>query len=498
MNKVLLMILDGVGIREEIKGNAVKLARMPNFNMIWNKYPHSLLDASGPAVGLPINQMGNSEVGHLNIGAGRIVYQPLQLINEAIKNNSFYNNDELLNAIKHSKENNSNLHIMGLLSDGGVHSHIDHFKALIKLAKINNINNLYIHIITDGRDTLPNNSYKYIEELQQTISEYNIGEIATISGRYYAMDRDNNWDRTKKYYETIVNGNSKYNKNIKELIENSYKNNILDEFIEPTIINKDGLIKDNDSIIWVNYRPDRAKQILSSLTNIEYMKQFNRIILKNLKLTTMLKISDTAIYKNAFNVIKLENTLGEYISKKGLKQLRIAETEKYAHVTYFFDGGIEKQLDNCDRVLIPSPKVATYDLKPEMSANLITDKLLEIINNYDLTILNFANGDMVGHTGNLEAAIKALEVVDNNLGKIYNKCNENKITIIIIADHGNCEQMLDENNNMLTSHTYNKVPCIITDNNYKVKDGKLADIAPTILKIMNLNKPIEMTGNELI
>ncbi len=498
MNKVMLMILDGVGMREETHGNAFKQANMPNFNMLWNKYPHSLLEASGILVGLPKEQMGNSEVGHINIGAGRIVYQPLQLITEAISNNSFFSNEVLLKAINHSKDNNSKLHIMGLLSDGGVHSHINHFIALLKLAKENNIKNLYFHIITDGRDTLPNNAYKYIKILEDSIEKYGVGKIATVSGRYYAMDRDNNWDRIDKYYKTIVNGEGNQYSNTKDLIGNSYNKNIFDEFIEPSILDKNGTISDNDSIIWVNYRPDRAWEILGSLTNKYFKKDYIRDIKNNLKLITMMKVSDNVIFENAFDVIKLNNTFGEYISNRGLKQLRIAETEKYAHVTYFFDGGIEKNLNNCDRILVNSPKVATYDLKPEMSCDLITEKLLPIINNYDVIILNFANGDMVGHTGNLNATIKALEVVDNNIGKIYNKCKENDITLMIIADHGNCEEMLDKNNNPLTCHTSNKVPCILTDNQYKLKDGKLGDVAPTLLKIIGINKPEEMTGEELI
>lgn len=497
MNKIMLMILDGVGYKKEEYGNAFKQANTPNLDYIMNKYPYSFLDASEEHVGLPSGQMGNSEVGHMNIGAGRIVFQQLQLINEYIKNGVFYNNKELLSVIEHSKKNNSKLHIMGLLSDGGVHSHIDHIKALIKMAKENGIERLYVHAITDGRDTLPDSSLKYVEELESVLSNNQIGGIASISGRYYAMDRDNNFERIKKYYDVVINGNGTKYENAKELIESNFSNKVFDEFIEPGIIDSNGTIEENDGIIWANFRPDRAWEILSSITNPTF-DSFESNKFNNIKLVTMMPVSDKVINTYAFKLDNLENTFGEHISKFGIKQLRIAETEKYAHVTYFFDGGVEKELPLCDRVLINSPKVATYDLKPEMSSYEVTERLLEVMNNYDVIILNFANGDMVGHTGVLESAKKAMEAVDYNIGLIYKKAQELGFTLLITADHGNCEEMLDQNGTVLTAHSLNKVYFIITDEKYKLKDGKLGDIAPTMLKLLNLEIPTEMTGNILI
>jgi len=496
MNKIILAILDGVGIREEIHGNAFKQAKKPNFDNLWNTYSHSELEASGTYVGLLDGQMGNSEVGHLNIGAGRVVYQPSQLINEYISDGKFFKNEELLEIINHVNNNNSKLHVMGLLSDSGVHSLMGHFYAVLKMAKDNNINNLCFHIITDGRDTPPKCTYDYIFKLEEKIKEIGLGTISTISGRYYSMDRDNNFDRIKKGYDAIVNGVGEKFTTSKELIDSNYNKDITDEFIIPGIISGQ-TIDDNDGIIWVNYRGDRTRELLYAITNPTFDK-FERKQLDNIKLVTMMPASEDIIGKHAFHLEELKNTFGEYISNKGLTQLRIAETEKYAHVTYFFDGGEEKEIKNCDRILIPSPKVATYDLKPEMSCSELTDKLLEVMDNYDVIILNYANGDMVGHTGILEAAIKSIEVMDNNLGRLYKKCQETNRLMIVTADHGNCELVLDDNNNPVTSHTTNKVPFIICDNKFKVKDGKLGDVAPTLLELINIEKPIEMTGENLI
>ena len=497
MKKLMLMILDGVGYREEEYGNAFKLANTPNLDYIMNEYPHSLLDASEVHVGLPDGQMGNSEVGHMNIGAGRVVYQQLQLINASIANGSFYNNENILSVVNNVKANNSKLHIMGLVSDGGVHSHINHFKALIKIAKDNNIKELYIHAITDGRDTLPDSAYKFIKELEDELTIQGVGKIATISGRYYAMDRDNNFDRIKKYYDAIINNDGEHYNNTKEVIDHNYNNKVYDEFIVPGIIDSKGLINDKDGIIWANFRPDRAWEILTSITNPNFDK-FESKKLNDIKLVTMMPVADSVVNAYAFKLDELFNTFGEYISNYNIRQLRIAETEKYAHVTYFFDGGIEKDIPNCDRVLINSPKVATYDLKPEMSSYEVTSKLLEIMNNYEIIILNFANGDMVGHTGIMESAIKAMEAVDYNVGLIYKKAKELGFTLLITADHGNCEEMLDKSGVVLTAHTLNKVPFIITDKHYKVINGKLGDIAPTMLKLLELDIPKEMTGNILI
>ena len=493
MKKVLLCVLDGVGLSKIKDGNALINANKPNIDYLMKEYPNKGINASGTFVGLPDGQMGNSEVGHLTIGAGRIIYQSLELINRAIKDESFYSNESFLNAIRHAKENNSKLHIMGLLSDGGVHSHINHIKALLKLCKKEDFSNVYFHIFTDGRDTFKESSISYIDDLNNEINELGIGKICTISGRYYAMDRDKRWDRLKKCYDVIVNNTGNKCDNYKKYITDSYEKGITDEFIEPVIIDESGKIEENDSIIWANFRPDRAIQILRSLVDPNF-DGFDRKIFNNLYLTTMMYVSDDVKSDIAFKKEIIDNTLGIYLSKLGKKQLRIAETEKYAHVTYFFDGGRDLDLNLCDRVLIPSPKVATYDLKPEMSAREITSNLLEKMdNNYDFIFLNFANGDMVGHTGNYDMTKKAIETIDEMIGKLYKKCVEDEYLFIITADHGNAEEMIDENGNVVTSHTTNLVPFIVTDKNLNIDDvNKLSDIAPFILNYMNLNLPDEM------
>ena len=457
------------------------------------EYPNKGINASGTFVGLPDGQMGNSEVGHLTIGAGRIIYQSLELINRAIKDESFYSNESFLNSIRHAKENNSKLHIMGLLSDGGVHSHINHIKALLKLCKKEDFSNVYFHIFTDGRDTFKESSISYIDDLNNEINKFGIGKICTISGRYYAMDRDKRWDRLKKCYDVIVNNTGNKCDDYKKYITDGYEKGITDEFIEPVIIDESGKIEENDSIIWANFRPDRAIQILRSLVDPNF-DGFDRKIFNNLYLTTMMYVSDDVKSDIAFKKEIIDNTLGIYLSKLGKKQLRIAETEKYAHVTYFFDGGRDLDLNLCDRVLIPSPKVATYDLKPEMSAREITSNLLEKMdNNYDFIFLNFANGDMVGHTGNYDMTKKAIETIDEMIGKLYKKCVEDEYLFIITADHGNAEEMIDENGNVVTSHTTNLVPFIVTDKNLNIDNvNKLSDIAPFVLNYMNLNLPDEM------
>ncbi len=498
MKPVVLTILDGVGLSENSLGNAFKNANKPNFEYLWNNYPHTTIEASGEVVGLPIGQMGNSEVGHLNIGAGRIVYQPLQLINNKIKNQEFFNNEQILEVMNHVKKNNSKLHIFGLLSDGGIHSHINHLLALIDMCKKENINNVYYHLFTDGRDTSPKSSKKYFEILDNKIKETKIGEIATISGRFYAMDRDNRWERIKLAYDAIVNKNGEHYLSYVEAIDHNYSLDITDEFIKPAVLSENGNIEDNDGLIVFNYRPDRLRELFYAITNPNFkemeVKKFN-----NIKLVTMMKVSDDVITTNAFKLDELKNTLGDYVSSKGLKQLRIAETEKYAHVTYFFDGGLDKEIPDCTRILIPSPKVATYDLKPEMSAYEVTEKLLENLDKVDLVILNFANGDMVGHTGNYEAAVKAVETLDVCLGKIIAKLKELNGAMIVTADHGNCEVMVDESGNPMTAHTTNLVPLIVFNTNVKsLRKGILADIAPTLLELLELTKPEEMTGESLI
>ena len=493
MKKVILCILDGVGVREVKKGNAFLNTSKKTFDFLWNNYPHSLLEASGEYVGLPNKQMGNSEVGHTNIGAGRIVYQSLELINKEIRDKKFFKNEELLNVIDHVKKNNSTLHIFGLLSDGGIHSHINHLYALLEMCRLNDVKSVMIHPFLDGRDTLPNVALKFFDELESKLENEKIG---VISGRYYAMDRDNNWDRIKKVYDALVYGIGNRN-NYRDAILECYDNNIFDEFITPTIVNEKK-IEDNDGMILFNFRPDRARELFTALTNKDF-NEFENKKFNNLKLVTMMPVADSVICTNAYKHENLINTLGEYIDNLGLKQLRIAETEKYAHVTYFFDGGVERDLKGSKRILIPSPSVKTYDLKPEMSAYLITDKLMEELdNNYDLVVLNYANGDMVGHTGNYDATSKAVLALDNCLDRLYKKALEDDYTLVIIADHGNCDYMLDDKNNVVTSHSVSPVPCIITDNNYKVNNGRLCDVAPTILNIMGIDIPKEMNGNSLI
>ena len=482
MNKVILAIMDGVGLREQVHGNAFKQAKKPTFDYLWNTYPHTTLIASGKDVGLPPGQMGNSETGHLNIGAGRIVYQPLELINEKIDSGEFYKNKEILKLFDTIKNNKSRLQLVGLISDGGVHSHINHLKSLLKMAKDNGIDEIYMHLITDGRDTLYNSGVNYLKE----IKDFGIGKVSTICGRYYTMDRDKNYDRTIKGYDLMVNGVGNNYNSIDELFNNTYKSEIYDEFIKPSLLDKEGLIKENDGIIWFNFRPDRAIQILTKLQ--EY----------NSNIVTMMKVSNEIKAPNAFNLQKLDNTIGDYLSKNNLRLLRIAETEKYAHVTYFFDGGVNKEIPLCDRILIPSPKVATYDLKPEMSIEEVTSKLLSVMSNYDVIILNFANPDMVGHTGNMSATIKAVEALDKKLKQIYDESVKLGFTLLVTADHGNAELMIDDDGNVITSHTTNKVPFIVCRNGVRLKEGRLSDIAPTMLELIGLSKPKEMTGNSLI
>lgn len=497
MKKVLLCIMDGIGLSKEKKFNALYNANTPNLNKLWDNYPHSMLEASGQLVGLPKGQMGNSEVGHTNIGAGRIVYQSLELINSKIRDGSFFENEELLAAINHVKINNSKVHLIGLLSDGGVHSSINHLFSLLELLKKEKVSKVYIHIFTDGRDVSPSSGIKYIEALEKKLKTLGIGTIASISGRYYGMDRDNRWDRIEKSYRVMTEETPIIE--VKKVWKDSQKNNITDEFIVPTRTCQDGLIEDNDSIIFFNFRPDRLRELASTFTN-DNCKYFNKKEIENLKVVTMMPVADTILCPSAFKKQKLNNTLGEYIASLGYSQLRIAETEKYAHVTYFFDGGEDKIFENEKRILVPSPKVATYDMKPEMSAYMITASLVkEIVNNHeDLIVLNFANGDMVGHTGDYEAALKAVETVDICLGKILDNIDLKEYVLIVTADHGNCEVMRNKDGTINTSHTTNPVPFIVTDKKVKLNNGSLGDIAPTILYLMGLDIPKNMTGNILI
>lgn len=503
MKPLVLCILDGCGIRKESDGNAFLNANKPTFDMLMNKYPHSILKASGPAVGLPEGQMGTSEVGHMNLGSGRVALQPLQAITESIKNKSFFENEKILKVLNHVKKNNSNLHIMGLLSDGGVHSHINHLLSLLDMCKMNEVKNVYIHVFTDGRDTYEKSAKKYLDILSNKIQELDLGVIATISGRYYAMDRDNNFDRLKLAYDAICYGIGKKYNNYDELIEDNYNNGINDEFFVPGIINSCP-VKENDGIITFNFRKDRLRELFTCFTNVlEYdemakQKNLNLIDYKNLEVLTMFPVTETVKAPHAFNDLDLKNILVDYLHKFKKSQLRLSETEKFPHVTFFFDGGREVSYDDMKKIIVPSPKVATYDLKPAMSVYEVTDEFLKEAANFDVVIMNLANGDMVGHTGNYDAAKQAVEDMDKCLAKIYDEVMKLDGILIIIADHGNCDMMWDSNHNPVTSHTTNPVPCIITKENIELEDGKLADIAPTMLYLLNLPIPSEMTGKVLI
>lgn len=487
----------------------MKAAKTPVLDALWEENPHSLLSASGLAVGLPEGQMGNSEVGHLNIGAGRVVYQELTRITKSIEDGDFYENPELNEAIESAKVNDTAIHLMGLVSDGGVHSHLDHLVALVDMTKKKGLNKkVYIHCFLDGRDTPPTSGLHYIEVLEEKIGQLGVGQIATVSGRYYAMDRDNRWERVKLAYDAMVNSVGKKAKSAVEAVKESYSEQVHDEFVLPTVIYNGqhpvGAIGEKDSVIFFNFRPDRARQITRALTDEEFEGFERENAYKKLHFATMTQYDTTLDNVHvAFKPQTIDNTLGETISNKALKQLRIAETEKYAHVTYFFNGGVEREYEGEDRALISSPKVATYDLKPEMSAYEVTQKAIKAIEekDYSLVVLNFANCDMVGHTGVFDAAVKAVEAVDECLGKVLEAIKAKGGCALITADHGNAEQMVDpENGESFTAHTTNPVKCILTGAKgvTSIKDGKLADIAPTILQLLNIDKPAEMTGESLI
>ena len=505
-----LIILDGFGTNESVEGNAIKAAKTPNLDKYFANYPNTLLDASGMAVGLPDGQMGNSEVGHTNIGAGRVVYQELTRITKSISDGDFFENETLLGAVENCKKHDSALHFIGLLSDGGVHSHIEHLFGLIDMAKKNGLTKVFVHAVLDGRDVSPTSGISYLKQLGEKLSE-SVGKIATVSGRYYAMDRDNNWNRVVKAYNAMVNGEGVYTENIIETIEKSYTTKdengalITDEFVIPTVITENGApvgkIGANDSVVCFNFRPDRAREITRSFVDADF-SGFDR---KFFPLYYVCMTQYDAAMPNvhiAFRPQVLKNTFGEYISKLGLKQLRIAETEKYAHVTFFFNGGVENVYDGEDRKLIPSPKVATYDMQPEMSAYPVADACVELIgeDKYDCIILNFANCDMVGHTGVFDAAVKAVEAVDECLGKVVSAILERDGKVLITADHGNADKMFDpETKEIFTAHTTNPVPLIILGaDELSLKRGKLCDLTPTMLDLMNIKKPEEMTGESVI
>jgi len=504
----VLMIMDGFGLSDNTEGNAVKLAETPNLDHIFATYPWEKGYASGLAVGLPDGQMGNSEVGHLNMGAGRVVYQELTRITKSIQDGDFFENPVLIKAMDNCKDNGRGLHLFGLLSDGGVHSHNTHLYALLEMAKRRGVKNVYIHAFLDGRDTPPSSGKGYLEELEERIKSIGVGAIATVSGRYYAMDRDNRWERVKIAYSAIVAGEGSTAGSAAECIDDSYAAGKTDEFVIPTVIQENGspiaVLKPLDSVIFFNFRPDRARELTRALCDPDF-KGFERE--KGFFPLTYVCFTEydvTIPYTMvAFTGQSLANTFGEYISSLGLKQLRIAETEKYAHVTFFFNGGVETPCPGEDRVLIPSPKAATYDLQPEMSAYPVTDKLVEAIKAraYDVIVVNYANCDMVGHTGVLEAAVKAVEAVDACAGRVLEAVLSVDGQLFICADHGNCEKMIDEQTNQpFTAHTTGPVPFILV-NAKKAKGidkgGKLCDITPTLLDLMDIPKPKEMTGRSL-
>lgn len=505
---VVLAILDGYGIREEEHGNAVKQANTPNMDSFMAKFPNTTIFADGESVGLPEGQMGNSEVGHLNLGAGRVVYQSLVLINKEIKEQTYLQNEVLVKAMDNAKD--KAMHIIGLLSNGGVHSHINHIIGMIDMAYKSGIRNIYVHPILDGRDVDPKSAVTFINQLNDAIKDYETVSIATISGRYYSMDRDKRWDRVELAYNTLVLGESENTfTNPVDYINASYENGVVDEFVLPAI-NSDvnAVINDGDSVVFANFRPDRASQLSGVLTNSNYNPQpeENPVFVpksrpSDLTFVQLMKFSDDVIGDIAFKLPELTNTLGQVLSENNLNQLRIAETEKYPHVTFFFDGGEDLEIKGSDRILVNSPKVATYDLQPEMSAKEVTDKLVAALDTdtYDVVILNFANTDMVGHTGMLDKAILAVEAVDTCIGRVVNKVEELGGVVLITADHGNGEMVLNADGSPNTAHSTNIVPLIVTKEGISLKDnGRLCDVAPTMLSLLNVAQPAEMTGISLI
>ena len=498
---LVLMILDGFGIAP-VEGNAIAAANKPNLDKIVAENPHTQIGASGMDVGLPDGQMGNSEVGHTNIGAGRIVYQELTRITKSAQDGDMEKNEALLKAMNNAKENGKALHFMGLLSDGGVHSHNTHLYALLEMAKKLGVEKVFVHCFMDGRDVPPSSGKDYVKELMDKLEEIGVGKIATVMGRYYAMDRDNRWERVEKAYAAMVYGEGEQADCPLCAMQNSYDKDVTDEFVVPTVVKGAEPISEGDSVIFYNFRPDRAREITRTLvdpdfTGFERKKGF-------FPLTYVCMTQYDATMPNvevAYKPESLTNTFGEYISNKGLTQLRIAETEKYAHVTFFFNGGVEKQYPGEDRILVKSPAVATYDLQPEMSAYEVTDKMVEAVKSgkYDALILNYANCDMVGHTGVFEAAVKAVEAVDTCVGRVVEAVKEMGGCVLLTADHGNADKMVDEDGEPFTAHTTNPVPfCVINHPCQLREGGRLADIAPTMLKILNLEQPAEMTGESII
>ncbi len=500
----VLMILDGYGVENKTEGNAIALAKKPVMDKLTSMYPTVQGEASGLFVGLPDGQMGNSEVGHTNMGAGRIVYQMLVKISKSIKDGDFFENKALVAAMENCKKNGSALHLMGLLSPGGVHSHTEHMYGLVEMAKRNGLEKVYVHCFLDGRDVPPSSAAEYMEEAAGKLKEIGVGKIATIAGRFYAMDRDNAWDRVEKAYNALVFGEGVQETDPVEAVKNSYANGVTDEFMLPTVVEKDGMIKANDSVVFFNFRPDRARQITRAFVD----KDFAGFTRKNgfFDTTFVCMAQYDAEMPNvlvAFPPEELTMTFGEYLAKNNKTQLRLAETQKYAHVTFFFNGGEEKQFEGEDRILVNSPKVATFDMQPEMSAYEVADNLVEAIKSekYDVIVVNFANPDMVGHTGIMEAAVKAIEAVDECVGKAYDALMEKNGQMFICADHGNAEKLVDTDGSPFTAHTTNPVPFILVnyDEAYTLREGGcLADIVPTLIEMMGMEQPKEMTGKSLL
>lgn len=498
---LILIIMDGFGLAAA-EGNAISTAKKPNLDRLFKENPVTQIGASGMDVGLPDGQMGNSEVGHTNMGAGRVVYQELTRITKSISDGDFFKNEALTEAVENCKKNNSALHLMGLLSSGGVHSHNTHLYGLLELAKKSGLNKVYIHALLDGRDVPPSSAKDFMSELVEKTKEIGVGKVATLTGRYYGMDRDNNWDRVEKAYSAMVYGEGVQCDCPVKAIEESYANEVTDEFVLPTVIDKEGTVKPNDSMVFFNFRPDRAREITRTFVDPDFKGFERRNGFFPIKYVCFTQYDATMPNVSvAFKPQSLENTLGEYISSKGMTQLRIAETEKYAHVTFFFNGGVEKVYDGEDRILVNSPKVATYDMQPEMSAYEVTDKCVAAIESgkYDMIILNFANCDMVGHTGVFDAAVKAVEAVDECVGKVTDAIAKMGGVSLITADHGNADKMYEADGSPFTAHTTNPVPFCVVGYPCKLREGgRLADIAPTMLQIMGIEQPEEMNGKSMI
>lgn len=506
---VVLMVLDGYGLNDRTEGNAIAMANTPVMDKLMKECPFQKGYASGLAVGLPDGQMGNSEVGHMNIGAGRIIYQDLTRITKDIEDGTFFKNEELLEAMENCKKNDSDLHLFGLLSDGGVHSHLSHVYGLLEMAKQQGVSKVYVHAFLDGRDTPPASAKGFVETLENKMAEIGVGKVASLSGRYYAMDRDNNWDRVEKAYDSLVTGDGIKAESATQALQESYDNGKTDEFVEPTVICKDGqplsLVKANDSVIFFNFRPDRAREMTRAFCDDKFTGFERKTGFIPLTFVCFKDYDESIPNKKvAFKTENIKNTFGEFLANHGKKQLRLAETEKYAHVTFFFNGGVEEPNKGEDRILVKSPKVATYDLQPEMSAPEVCDKLVDAIKSdkYDVIIINFANPDMVGHTGVQAAAVKAIETVDGCVGRAVEALKEVDGQMFICADHGNAEQLIDyETGEPWTAHTTNPVPFILVnaDPKYTLREnGCLADIIPTLIQLMGMEQPAEMTGESLL